>query len=59
MLRIINTGKVSLHFIYKGTCDKTKSHTLAIEKQMTLYFMYIYDQIMNYHLQTWRSVGIK
>jgi hypothetical protein len=29
----INTEKVSLHLIYKGTCDKTKSHILAIEKK--------------------------
>jgi hypothetical protein len=27
----INTAKVSLHLIYKETCDKTKSYILTIE----------------------------
>jgi hypothetical protein len=42
----INTEKVSLHLVYKGMCDKTILHILAIEKQMTLYFMYIYECII-------------
>jgi hypothetical protein len=29
----INTAKVALHLIYKGTCDKTKSYIFAIEKK--------------------------
>jgi putative transposon-encoded protein len=29
----INTEKLSLHLIYKGTCDKTKSHISALEKK--------------------------
>jgi hypothetical protein len=28
----INTEKVSLHLVYKGICDKTILHILAIEK---------------------------
>jgi hypothetical protein len=43
----INTEKVSLHFVYKGICYKIILHILTIEKSMTLYFMYIYDHIMN------------
>jgi hypothetical protein len=31
----INTAKVALHLTYNATCDKTKSHILAIEKKNT------------------------
>jgi hypothetical protein len=42
----INSEKVSLHLVYKGICDKTILHILTIEKQMTLYFIYIYECII-------------
>jgi hypothetical protein len=43
----INTEKVLLHLVYKRICDKTILHILTIEKLMTLYYMYTYDQVMN------------
>jgi hypothetical protein len=41
----INTENVSLHLVYKGICDKPILHILTIEKLMTLYYMYICDQL--------------